>query len=775
MYFLSCILSPTMLSLLLLHLVLALVAIAGRSRLGRHAFALGALGPLALLGWVAIRAGDITGGTPHLETIRWVPGLDLVVDLRVDAYTLIFLVVIGVAGTGIFLYAARYFASSPRVGMFAGTMILFGGAMTGLVTADHLLATFLFWELTTISSYLLIGYADHLAAARSAALHAALVTGGGGLALLAGVVLLGSAAGTFSIAELAANPPAASATVGTAWALILVGAVTKSAQFPFHGWLPGAMAAPTPASAYLHSATMVKAGIFLVGRLAPAALVGAAFWQPTVLTIGFLTMVLGGWQALRQHDLKLLLAYGTVSQLGFLFLLIGAGDGKLLYGGLALLAAHALFKAALFMVVGTIDHEAGTRDLRRLSGLRRSMPAVFWTAVAAAASMAALPLTFGFAAKEAAFDGLVGSGTGYVALAAGASVLTVAYTGRFLIGAFGSHHLDHEPAGPDHPVPSNALVWAPLVLAAGGLGLGVFPSAVAPTFEAATAAVGATGAGKLVIWPGWVAALGWSLVSLSLGLLMVRWRSFLDRAIESVARVSQRMPTADGAFHRSVAGLLTFADRSSTTIQSGSLPRYIAIILLVATILPATALWGVGLDVGPMRAGGLVELILGVLIVAAAVTLLFTKRRFAAVLLLGGVGYGVAGLFAVFGGADLSVTQLLVETLAVALFALVLRHLPATFSPTRFANPMRVVVAGAVTVFVFLGGLAAFSARVEAPVSNQLVAQSIPEAQGANVVNVILVDFRGLDTLGEITVLATATLGVAGLVLPVLRRRREST
>ncbi len=199
MYFLSCILSPTMLSLLLLHLVLALVAIAGRSRLGRHAFALGALGPLALLGWVAIRAGDITGGTPHLESIRWVPGLDLVVDLRVDAYTLIFLVVIGVAGTGIFLYAARYFASSPRVGMFAGTMILFGGAMTGLVTADHLLATFVFWELTTITSYLLIGYDDHLAAARSAALHAALVTGAGGLAMLGGMVLLGGEAGTFAL------------------------------------------------------------------------------------------------------------------------------------------------------------------------------------------------------------------------------------------------------------------------------------------------------------------------------------------------------------------------------------------------------------------------------------------------------------------------------------------------------------------------------------------------------------------------------------------------
>ncbi len=313
-------------------------------------------------------------GSLTAESIAWVPSLDLVLDLRVDAYALVFLYVIAVAGICIFLYAARYFGSGPKVGTFAGTMTLFGGAMVGLVAADHLLATFLFWELTTITSYFLIGYSDQQESARSAALHAALVTGGGGLALLAGMVMIGSEAGTFTISEILANPPSASAAMGVAWALVLIGAVTKSAQFPFHGWLPGAMAAPTPASAYLHSATMVKAGIFLVGRLAPAALVAVEWWRPTVLAIGFATMIIGGWQALRQNDLKLLLAYGTVSQLGFLFLLVGAGDAKLLYGGLALLVAHALFKATLFMVVGTIDHEAGTRDLRRLSGLRTSLP-----------------------------------------------------------------------------------------------------------------------------------------------------------------------------------------------------------------------------------------------------------------------------------------------------------------------------------------------------------------------------------------------------------------
>ncbi len=760
---------------LIIHAALALAVVATRSRLGRSAFALGALGPLSLLVWLTTKSRSIVDGIAHRESIEWVPSLDLVLDLRVDAYALVFLYVIAVAGICIFLYAARYFGSDPKVGTFAGTMVLFGGAMVGLVAADHLLAMFLFWELTTITSYLLIGYSDHQESARSAALHAALVTGGGGLALLAGMVMIGTEAGTFTISEILANPPSQSAAMGVAWALVLIGAVTKSAQFPFHGWLPGAMAAPTPASAYLHSATMVKAGIFLVGRVAPAALVAAAWWQPTVLSIGFVTMVIGGWQALRQNDLKLLLAYGTVSQLGFLFLLVGSGEAKLLYGGLALLVAHALFKATLFMVVGTIDHEAGTRDLRRLSGLRTSLPAVFWVAVVAAASMAAIPLTFGFVAKEAAFDGLVKSGVGLIALASFTSILTVAYTGRFLIGAFGGHHPGHEPATPVGPAPRNSLVWAPVVLAAVAAVIGLVPGLVAPTFDAAVeAASGAAKAGKLVVWPGLVPALGWSMVSLVIGATLVWQNALVQRATDVVGTVSRRLPSADGAFRRGVAGLLSFADRSSGLIQSGSLPRYIAIILLVAVIVPATALFRSGISGGSLPVGGLLEAILGLLIVGAAATLLFTTRRFAAVLLLGGVGYGVAGLFAVFGGPDLSLTQLLVETLVVALFALVLRRMPAVFTPARFERTMRIVVAVAVAGFVFLGGLVAFSARQAAPVSDRYVEMAVPEAQGANVVNVILVDFRGFDTLGEITVLAIATLGVSGLVLPILRTRRDS-
>jgi multicomponent Na+:H+ antiporter subunit A len=754
-----------------LHFALALIILVLRRHLGRRAFLVGALGPLGLLAWAIRSTGSVLDGSPVTEVLNWVPAIDLSLAFRVDGYALLFLYVISVAGTAIFIYSARYFGDDIKVATFAGVMTAFGGAMVGLVGSDHLLGIFLFWELTTITSYFLIGYADHTAEARSSALHAALVTGAGGLAMLGGLILLAQEAGSYLISDIMANPPEASTAVGLAWALVLVGALTKSAQFPFHGWLPGAMAAPTPASAFLHSATMVKAGIFLVGRLAPAALIGAAWWQSTVIALGFATMIIGGWRALRQHDLKLMLAFGTVSQLGFLFLLVGSGKDKLVFGGLALLTAHALFKATLFMVVGVIDHEAGTRDLRRLHNLRTSMPGVFWIGTLAAISMSAVPLTYGFAAKEAAFDGLFAKGLPYLAAASVASILTVAYTGRFLIGAFGPAHPGHEKAGIGVHTPRNALVWAPAVPAAAGLIFGLAPGLIKPLVDSATFAVfGVEGVGKLVAWPGFVTPLFWSLGSLTVGLLLLRKPAPLEAAIAGVERIARPLPTAEGSFRNSVAGLLTFAGKSSAVIQNGSLPSYLGVITLVAVLLPSSALIA---GTGPITipgAGSNLELLLAVVVLASAFALLFTQRRFAAVILMGGVGYGVAGFFALLGGPDLAITQLLVETLAVALFALVLRYLPSMFTRVQTPLPPRIMIALAVSAFVFVGGLITTSTRMAEPVSDYYLENSVPEANGANVVNVILVDFRGLDTLGEITVLATAMLGAAGLVTPLMRR-----
>ena len=759
--------------LLLIHVAVAALLLIFRRPLGRWAFLLGAIGPVSVLLWAVGNGGDVVAGVPVVESVSWVSQLDLSLAFRVDGYALLFMLVVAGAGLPIFLYSHRYFSASRRVTFFAATMTLFAGSMVGLVAADHLLALFVFWELTTITSYLLIGFDDEKAAARSAALHAALVTGGGGLAMLGGMVILAGESGTYVISEIVANPPSGSAAVSVAWGLILLGAITKSAQFPFHAWLPGAMAAPTPASAFLHSATMVKAGIFLVGRLGVAADATVDWWQPAVLTIGLTTMVLGGWRALRQHDLKLLLAFGTVSQLGFIFLLVGSGIPELIFGGIAILAAHALFKATLFLVVGAIDHEAGSRDIRKLSGLRRSMRPLFLIATAAAISMAAVPLTLGFAAKEAAFDGLVGQGVAWVAAAAIASILTVAYTGRFLVGAFGSHDAEAEPVLGSPIRFRSALLWAPGVLAGTSLALGFVPTALFPLVDSASKAVsGVAKAGKLVVWPGLVPALGWSAASLTIGGLLV-WRAELvARATEAVGRLAERLPTADNAYRRSIPALLRFADRSSSLLQSGSLPAYLAIILLVAVTAPTVAALANSPSFAVPVGGSLLEWMIGLLVIGFAVSLVFVRRRFAVVILLGGVGYGIAAIYSVLGGPDLTLTQLLVETLAIALFAFVLRRLPATFAAPATARLARLGVAIVVGVFVFGAGLMVNGARSATTVSERFLAEAVPEAAGSNVVNVILVDFRAFDTLGEIAVLVAATLGVAGLVAPVIRNAR---
>jgi multicomponent Na+:H+ antiporter subunit A len=761
---------------LLIHLAVAGLLVIFRRPLERWAFAVGAIGPVATLLWVASNGRRVISGDPVAESFTWVPSLDLTIAFRIDTYSLLFLLVVAGIGLPIFLYSQSYFSPSSRATTFAATMTVFAGSMVGLVTADHLLALFVFWELTTITSYLLIGYFDQKAEARSAALHAALVTGGGGLAMLGGIVLLAGEAGSYLISEIAANPPTGSNSLTVAWALILLGAVTKSAQFPFHVWLPGAMAAPTPASAFLHSATMVKAGIFLVGRLGFAGVAAADWWQPAVFTIGFITMVLGGWRALRQYDLKLLLAFGTVSQLGFMFLLLGSGVPALAFGGLAILVGHALFKATLFLSVGAIDHEAGTRDLRRLTGLRRSMPRLFWVTTAAALSMTAMPLTLGFAAKEAAFDGLLGESVWLIAAAATASTLTVAYTARFMFGAFGPALPGSEPATGKRLAYRSALLWAPGLLAVMSVGIGLLPTLVLPIVNGAAKVVsGVAKAGKLVIWPGFVPALAWSLASLAVGLLLAWRRQLVDRTTEAVGRVASRLPSADTAYRKAVPALLRFADRSSGLLQNGSLPAYIAIILLVAIAAPTVAAIGDSPTLVAPPGGSMLEWILGALIVGFAAALPFVRRRFAVVILLGGVGYGIAGLYSVFGGPDLTLTQLLVETLAVALFAFVLRHLPATFSRPATARLPRLAVALAVGAFVFFAGLVVNGARFSETISDTYVADAVPEAAGSNVVNVILVDFRAFDTLGEITVLVAAALGAAGLVIPMMRSARSRT
>jgi multicomponent Na+:H+ antiporter subunit A len=770
------------------------VAGVGRS-MGPRVFYVAALAPLWTLGW-AIWAMTRLDDGPLTERHTWVDGLGLAVDMRLDWFSMLLVLMIAGVGLCVFGYAASYFHAGPEVPRTAAILLLFAGAMFGLVCSDNLFLLFTFWELTSITSFLLIGTDDTKAGARAAALHALLVTGGGGLAMLGGFVLIGQAAGTFSLHAILEDPPTGTA-VGVGLVLVLAGALTKSAQVPFHAWLPGAMAAPTPISAYLHSATMVKAGVYLIGRFAPAfALVGP--WRWIVLSAGSASMLLGGYRALRQHDLKLVLAFGTISQLGLLVILFGAGVPELAFAGCVLLLAHAAFKAALFLTVGIVDHQTHTRDLRSLTGLGRRWPVVAAGAALAAASMAGLPPLLGFIAKELALDGLLGDGVPapavLLAVVVVGSMFTVAYSARFLWGAFGpadTHHgLDRTLVGADAPHPSKAFVVAPMVLAGLGLLLGVVPAMLAPLVDDAWEAFRYEGhAPHLSLWHGLTAPLGLSALVIAGGATLFVGRARVERWQGSMPHP----PSALGAYERSLKGLLSGSDRVAGVVQSGSLPVYLMVLLGTLVVVPGVPLvLNGGPDEWPTFVDSPLQLVIGAIMVTSALAAAVIQKRFAAVILLGAVGYGISALFVVQGAPDLALTQLLIETLGVVAFVLVLRHLPEGFTPT--VAPARKVlpaIAGlAVALFVFYFAISAGSVTGtptpdaslagtdshadlehgetetgDITVSEEYLTRSLPEAHGRNVVNVIVVDFRGFDTLGEITVLVVAALGVAALVV----------
>ncbi|MFJ4406477.1 Na+/H+ antiporter subunit A [Streptomyces sp. NPDC088910] len=439
-----------MLGLIVGHFVLAGFAGVFTRWWGRRAFLVLAAAPAATAVWAALQWNAVADGRVREQTWHWAPALDLEIALRLDALSLLLAVLAGGVGALVLVYCAGYFRDDePGLGGFAGTLTAFAGAMLGLVLADDLMLLYVFWELTTVLSFLLIGHSAEKKANRRSALQALVVTTAGGLAMLVGLLMLGHLAGTYRLSALIAHPPATGPAVRVALVLVLAGALSKSAVWPFSLWLPGAMAAPTPVSAYLHAAAMVKAGVYLVARLSPAfAPVGP--WRALTVGLGLATMLLGGWRALREFDLKRILAYGTVSQLGFLTALVGTGSHTAALAGVTLLFAHALFKAALFLVVGAVDQTTGTRDIRRLSGLARTSPLLCAAATLAAASMTGLPPFLGFPAKEAAFDALTPLP---LSLSVLGSALTVAYTLRFLWGAFGGRATAKPPAAPPPATP----------------------------------------------------------------------------------------------------------------------------------------------------------------------------------------------------------------------------------------------------------------------------------------------------------------------------------
>ena len=758
-----------MLALLALHLVLAIAVPFAAPRLGPRVFLLAAVAPAATTVWAATQAGGVLDGRPVTSGGAWVPGLDLTLDLRLDALGLLMVTLVSGVGTLVFLYCAGYFSAGQRgLGSFAGVLTAFSGAMLGLVLSDDLLLLYVFWELTSVTSWLLIGFDDESPESRRAAQQALLITTLGGLVMLLGLILLAQQAGTASLSGILADPPGGT-TVAVALVLVLVGAFTKSAQVPFHPWLPAAMAAPTPVSAYLHAAAMVKAGVYLVARLAPA-FAAVAPWRPLVLTVGLATMLVGGWRSLRQNDLKRLLAFGTVSQLGFLMVLLGAGTHEAALAGAALLLAHGLFKSTLFLAVGVIDHETGTRDLRVLSGLGRRLPVLATVATLAALSMAGVPPLLGFISKEAAYEAFLHGGAGDRAVFVGlflGSVLTAAYSARFVWGAFAS-----KPGCPPTKAhtPSPGFLAPVVVLGLAGLVLGLLPGLVDPLVLAYADSYPLEAGAEvehLALWHGLTAALGWSALTLAGGAALF----LLREPVRGVQRRASRVlgvVDADRSYDLTLSGLERAARRSTAVVQTGSLPVYLGTVLTTLVLLTGGALVSGTSISGDLQAWDRpLQAVVAVVVAAAAVAAARAHRRFTAVLLVGAVGYGVAVLFVLQGGPDLALTQFLVETLTLVLFVFVLRRLPSTFvrRRMRLSQAVRIAVSAAVGVVVAAGVLVAGQARTAAPASQAYLDQALPEGGGSNVVNVVLVDFRGFDTLGEITVLVVAALGIATLVL----------
>jgi multicomponent Na+:H+ antiporter subunit A len=768
-------------ALLGLHAALALAGSVMARRVGRAVFLVCGLAPLATFVWALTRAPDILAGQAVRASLAWAPSLGLDATLRLDAFALLMVGLVSGIGTAIFVYAYGYFDKPVEaLGRFVAALTAFAGSMLGLVLADNLLLLFVFWEATSITSYLLIGFEDRKRASRDAALQALLTTSLGGLALLGGLVLIGQAAGTYELSELAQAAPVAGPLVNVGVVLVLLGCFTKSAQVPFHTWLPGAMAAPTPVSAYLHSATMVKAGVYLIARLAPIfAVVG--MWRPLVLTVGLATMIVGGYRALRQTDLKLLLAFGTVSQLGFLTVLFGLGAADSTFAATALLLAHGLFKATLFMVVGVVDRQAGTRDIRELGGVAGRLRTTVLTGSVAALSMAGLPPLFGFIAKEAAYEALLHEQAvlGPVGLAAisgivAGSVLTVGYTARLVAGLWGRAAPGARAAVSQPRRPSAVFLWPAIVLAALTVLLGVLPLLADGLVNAAATDLDPAWAGAtLQLWHGPNLALSLSGLTVALGGGLFVFRSGVAGLQDRVRGI----PDAAATFYRAVDGTLHWAKRLTGVVQNGSLPVYLGVILLVVVTVPAMALLRQGLPTLSWQEGDPFHVVVGASIIVLAAATITIRRRLAAVLLLGGVGFGVGLLFVIKGAPDLALTQFIVETLSVIIFVLVLRHLPNNFRPQagHVDRAVRGAFAVVVGVFVFVFALAAGAARTADPVSQEYLARAVPEAGGRNVVNVILVDFRALDTLGEVMVLVIAAMGIASLVLAARLDRRDST
>lgn len=723
--------------------------------------------PLGLTLYFASYLGQISHADKILlANYEWVPSLGVNLSFRMDGLSLIFAMTISGIGTLVFLYAGEYLKGDLNLGKFYAYLTFFMASMLGLVLANDILLLFVFWELTSIASYLLISYYHSEEASREAGKTALIVTGSGGLAMLAGLILLSMVTQTSTLSKMFDQTAVIQSHHLYAAILVLIslGAFAKSAQFPFHFWLPGAMEAPAPVSAYLHSATMVKAGIYLLARLNPI-LGGTAEWHWLITSVGGITMLLGGYLAWQQTDLKRILAYTTISALGIITFLLGIGTKETIKAALLFFIVHALYKAALFMVGGTIDHETGTRDIRRLGGLRTAMPITALGATLSALSMAGIPPLLGFFGKEVIYEGTQHADWAglltFVALLG--NLLNVTAAGMVAIRPFygelkATPHAAHEAPW---------MMWlGPAVLGIASLSLGIFASAVLPLLQQGIEAVYGHEVGELHLGYAVNLSLLLSLITLAGGIILYYGLEKL-RPLAAPYDLGQRLGPAK-SYHALMNGILKVADWEGRLIRQAHMRYYLhmimgTLVIAIGYVLISQSRLVNDFEVGEIR---FYEIVLAFIIMAAAVAVTLAQSRLAAVTALGVVGFGVAIIFVLFGAPDLAMTQFSIEVLSVILFILVLYRLPkfraweqrpsAAIRDAIFASGVGLVM----TVIV----LVVISAPLNSRLTPYFAQASYAEAQGRNVVNVILVDFRGFDTMGEITVLAIAAIGVFGLL-----------
>jgi multicomponent Na+:H+ antiporter subunit A len=687
---------------------------------------------------------------PRDVEFAWAPSLGLSLSFHLDGLGLLFALLITGIGTLVVLYASAYLANHPQAGRFYASLFAFMGSMLGVALSDNILTLFVFWELTGFTSFLLIGFEHDRADARSAALQALIVTGAGGLALLAAGVLLADMSGTANLSLMVADSasitahPAYAAVVG----LVLLAAFTKSAQVPFHFWLPNAMAAPTPVSAYLHSATMVKAGVYLVARMTPI-LGGTALWTTVVTGVGAVTMLVGAYRSVQETDLKRILAYSTVSALGLLTMLIGVGTDRAITAALVYLVAHACYKGALFLVAGAIDHQAGNRDIRTLSGLRRTMPLTAIAGGTAALSMVGVVLTLGFVAKDAAYEALLGRGQWSVWLLS-ATVLSSVLMGTagLMAGVLPFRGRRSDDGGDE---PEWRLLVPPMTLAAIGVVVGVAPWLLNfPLAAAASAILDRPQRFALAIWHGLSPALILSAVTF----------------VGAVAVYSLRDVGSEQLYVGMVSSLDVVSRVIGPPLHSASLRSYVMVIVVSAMATGFAALSTLPVLGLAVRTGVRThEVLIVIVIIVGAIAATLAKSTMAAVLSLGVVGYGVAMTFLLYGAPDLAMTQFSVETLTVIIYVLVFRHF-RNLGPlsTPLVRSRDLFIAASIGTFIGSLVLAISTTDTAAHLREYFVQFGPTLAHGRNIVNVILVDFRGFDTMGEITVLATAAIGVRALI-----------